>query len=635
MLQFIMKTYNYTFNNNNLTDLIDYSLFVNEKNILVQIFCGHEESTLELISNEIRNMLPQSFCIGTTTDGEISNETISTLKTVISISIFKDTIIKGHLIEGLDFFQNGIEMANTISQANTKLIITFTDGTNTNAEEYLKGIECYDKNLMICGGMAGDNGIFKKTHISYQGKIISEGAVAISLNSDILEVKNAHKFDWIPIGIEHTIDKMNGNRICSISGMSAQEFYKKYLGESFVQAEYPLIVQRNGINVARAVLTKYDDGSLGCGGNLYEGDIVKLGFANSEMLMQNPIEYIESINTFKAETFFIYSCMARRRYMQNLIKVETEPFAKIATTSGFFTYAEFFHNKDHNELLNQTLTLVSLTENLDIQKVRIKERSSLGYNQISFIKTTKSLTSLIQQSTKDYIEQSKKLQKEKNYSQSLLKSQKEFLRHAVHETNTPLSVIMSNIELFEMKHGKNEYLSNIEIALKNIYSIYDDLSYLVKKDHIKYPKHNIDFHDYLRSRIYFFEAYAKKKNSNIIFKNNEKIMNIYFNETKLQRIIDNNLSNAIKYSYENKDIYIRLTETNLEYTFIVSSHSNKILDQEKIFEEYYREEKTKEGFGLGLNLVKRICEEEDVEITLESNENITSFIYKFKKGNNL
>ncbi|NQY54521.1 MAG: sensor histidine kinase, partial [Campylobacteraceae bacterium] len=99
--------------------------------------------------------------------------------------------------------------------------------------------------------------------------------------------------------------------------------------------------------------------------------------------------------------------------------------------------------------------------------------------------------------------------------------------------------------------------------------------------------------------------------------------------------IDNNLSNAIKYSYENKDIYIRLTETNLEYTFIVSSHSNKILDQEKIFEEYYREEKTKEGFGLGLNLVKRICEEEDVEITLESNENITSFIYKFKKGNNL
>ena len=632
-----MKTYNYTFANNNLLNLIPYSKFIKEKNILIQIFCGHDGNTLELISNEIKKELPQAVCIGTTTDGEISNEIVSTLKTVICISIFKDTKIKGFLIKGLDAFNNGFKTAKEISTVNTKLIITFTDGTKTNAEEYLKGIESFNNELMVCGGMAGDNGVFEKTYISLNGEIISKGAVAVSLSSNILEVKNAHKFDWIPIGIEHRIDKMQGNKICVIDGMTAQEFYKKHLGEDFVQAEYPLIVNRNGIKVARAVLSKYDDGSLGCAGNLYEGDMVRLGFANSEMLMQNPIEYLENVNTFKAETFFIYSCMARRRYMQNLIRVETEPFSKIATTAGFFTYAEFYHNNGHNELLNQTLTIVSLTENLNIKTFnieKIKETKSLGYNQSSFIKTTKSLTSLIQQSTKDYIEQSKRLQEEKNYSQNLLKSQKQFLRYAVHETNTPLSVIMSNIELYEMQHGKNKYLANIEIALKNIVSIYDDLSYLVKKDHIQYKKHPQDLVDILRARIDFFQAFAKKKNSSFIFSSSSSFMLLNFNETKLQRIIDNNLTNAIKYSHENKDIKVSLLEKKNSYEFIISSSSSQILHKEKVFEEYYREEKTQEGFGLGLNLVKRICDEENVLIILESNENLTTFTYIFKKEKN-
>ena len=55
-----------------------------------------------------------------------------------------------------------------------------------------------------------------------------------------------------------------------------------------------------------------------------------------------------------------------------------------------------------------------------------------------------------------------------------------------------------------------------------------------------------------------------------------------------------------------------------------------IQEPKKIFEEYYREEKSKDGFGLGLNLVKRICKEEDVTIDVRSNIEKTSFEYIFK-----
>ncbi len=626
-----MKTFNFTYQNNSFKNIIDYSLFKNEENILIQIFSGQDHSTLEYIISLLSKNLPQAIIIGTTTDGEIKDKKVSTLKTVVSISVFESTFIKASIKKGLNSFQNGYDIAQELITSNTKLLITFTDGTSTNGEEFLKGITAFDNSIMVCGGMAGDNGVFKQTYISLGSKIIGCGAVAVSLNSDILQVSNDYKYDWSPIGIEHTIDKVIGNRIYEISGMKAIEFYEKYLGDSDSHTEFPLIVQRNGMSVARAVLTRYSDGSLGCGGNLYKGDKVKLGFANAEMIIKNPVKYLKNINNYPAETFFIYSCMARRRYMQNLIKVEIEPFAQIAPTAGFFTYAEFFHTNKRNELMNQTITLVGLTENPHSSKKVIEESSNIvNHNESSYAKTIQALTSLIQQSAKDQNEQSKVLEEQIKYSQNLLKNQKLFLRHAVHETNTPLSVIMSNIDLHEMEHEKSEYISNIEVAMKNIFSIYDDLSYLVKKDQVEYKIYSIDLIDFVRNRVYFFKNVANQVSSKFSFQTNNDEMSIKFSETKLQRIVDNTLTNAIKYTYKGKPINVKLEKINKTLKFSVSSNSKKIQHPEKIFEEYYREEKSKDGFGLGLNLVKRICDEEDVLIELVSDSKNTCFTYTFK-----
>jgi len=307
-----------------------------------------------------------------------------------------------------------------------------------------------------------------------------------------------------------------------------------------------------------------------------------------------------------------------------------KPFAELASTVGFYTYAEFYHQNKQNSLLNQTLTFVGLSEKYRVPKVISRRYKNQDEHNDSFTKTRRSLSNLINKSVEDYQEQSNKLLKEKDYSQNLLANQKQFLRHTVHETRTPLSVIMSNIELFELEHGENQYMTNIEIALKNLFTIYDDLSYLVKKDQIKYPKQKLDLADFLRSRIYFFDQIAKKVNSKLIFEKEDDDYFIYFNESKLQRIVDNSLTNAIKYTHENSGITLTLTKRGEMIFLCFSSHSRMIHFPEKIFEEYYREEKSQEGFGLGLNLVKRICDEEEVEVKVISNEENTSFTYQFK-----
>ncbi len=225
-----------------------------------------------------------------------------------------------------------------------------------------------------------------------------------------------------------------------------------------------------------------------------------------------------------------------------------------------------------------------------------------------------------------------KLTKEKEYSQALLKSQKRFLRYAVHETNTPLAVIMANIELYEMELGKHPALSNIEAATKNITGIYNDLSYLAKQNKIHYHKHPIDFSKFIQSRVHFFDIIAQQSGLKFKIIDLTSQVSIYFNETRLQRIIDNNITNAIKYTHEGEEVIVQLEEETQYVIFQISSHSITIEDPEHIFDAYYREDTSvKDGLGLGLNLVKRICTQENVNISVNSSPSMTTFTYYFTK----
>jgi len=628
-----MKTYNFCYETGSVQSIIDFSLFEAEKNVLVQLFCGQGKAVLQEIGDIILTQIPHAICIGTTTDGEIFGEAITTLRTVISISIFEQTFIKTAYANNEDSFQCGVNIASDLVSSNTKLLILFSDGTRMNAEEFLKGVESYNATIPICGGMAGDNGKFEQTYISSQKTLLGEGVVGVSLNSDVLHVATDYKFDWKPIGLKHTITKVTENRVYLIDGMKAAEFYDKYLGGNFSQTEFPLILEKHGVTMARAVIAKHDDGSLSYSGNFSEGDKVRIGFGDAESLMKDPIDVLENLHTINAETYYVFSCMARRRFMPFLIKLGIGSFSKTAATSGFFTYSEFYHQNGHNKLLNQTLTVVALSESSTNASVPLPSNKEEVKKNTPYSKSIESLTHLIEQSARDYDEQSKRLEKQRRYSNTLLASHKQFLRYTVHEMNTPLSVIMNNIELHEMEFGKSTYLENIEVAAKSIFSMYDDLSYLVKKDQINYVKRPIDLIDYIRCRIDFFAQVADKAKSMFLFETNCNEAMIFFNETKLQRIIDNNLTNAIKYTFENEKIVISIYKDADSCHFCIASHSRKIQKPEKIFEEFYREEEAQDGFGLGLNLVKRICKEENVKITLHSDEAITSFSYQFKIEN--
>ncbi len=595
--------------------------------ILIQLFCGSSKEKMQEILQRIQEQFPQAVCIATTTDGEIDNSKILVEECVLAISVFEKSVIKGAAVSGEDCYENGRSLAKTLLMDNSQLFILFTDGTTANGEDFLRGVQDTAPSVIIAGGMAGDNGQFVQTYVAYGTEILEKGAVGVSLNSDSLYVKNDFSFNWQPIGLEHTIERVENNRVYTIDGMSAVDFYAKYLGQDVVDKlpatgiEFPLIVEKNGYQIARAVLSKNSDNSLNFAGNLASGDKVKLGFGNAELILKESLRSLRHIHQHKVETFFIYSCMARRRYMPRFIEMEIQPFAQSAPTAGFFTYGEFFHKENKNELLNQSLTVVALSED-SMESMTSRKMPTLSREHNDYATTIQALTHLIKQSNQDYMMQAKKVEK-------LLESQRLFIRYAIHETNTPIAAIISNIELFEMKYGKNSFISNIEAATKNIFNISDDLSYLMKKNQTVEYRQEIALAHFIQSRLEFFRPLAEQSKLTFDFQYKAEEKSVWISETKLQRIIDNNLTNAIKYTRAKETIMIVLEG----YTLQFSSLSTHIQNPEKVFEAYYREVETQSGLGLGLSLVKQICKEEGIAISLESNSDKTTFTYCFKESN--
>jgi signal transduction histidine kinase len=220
------------------------------------------------------------------------------------------------------------------------------------------------------------------------------------------------------------------------------------------------------------------------------------------------------------------------------------------------------------------------------------------------------------------------LQRSNDYTKELLKQQDRFVNNAIHEINTPLTIIMMNIELHNLKMPKSAYLTKIEAAAKVLENIYEDLGYVVKKNHKPYPKEKLHMSQFLQERMAYFHDVAE--GNDVAFEAYVvPDVWIYFSPVELQRIVDNNLSNAIKYATNKSTIEVSLHVKSTEVEFKVTNMGKPIQKPEKLFERYYREDQVRGGFGLGLNIVKEICEANDVAIEVVSKEGKTSFIYTF------
>jgi len=398
-----MQSFNTQFSDkSSLEDFIISNAIDKSKNILVQIFSGvvDEKRSLDL-SSSIKKLLPNANIIGTTTSGEICSGKVYAKTVTISFTVFENTVVRSNFYSLDDSFKLE-DVENDLIRDDTKALIIFSDGLKSDAEKLLKDIYTFKQKIVIAGGRAGDNNEFKKTYIFDEKNYSEDGCVIATLSSQELIVNNDYILNWTPIGKDMTVTKAENNILYELDGMPILDVYRKYLGDDVIQnlpasaMEFPLIVKKDSIYVARDPIVKMEDDSLMFAGNFEEGDNVRFSFGNIEDISGDVGGYFTEFSKFPAESIFVYSCSARKALMGGKLNDELNMLESLASTAGFCTYGEYFHTSNIVELLNVTTTFLALSESPTVQKRVLKESKS---NDVDVVK--KALTHLVKVTTQE------------------------------------------------------------------------------------------------------------------------------------------------------------------------------------------------------------------------------------------
>ena len=193
-----------------------------------------------------------------------------------------------------------------------------------------------------------------------------------------------------------------------------------------------------------------------------------------------------------------------------------------------------------------------------------------------------------------------------------------FIKDTTHELNTPVTAIMTNIEMIDKESLDEKLLkkiNRIEIGAKTISNIYEDLTFVTLNNQIISNNENLNLSNILKQRVDFFNSIAGMKKVEFKLFIKEEVY-IVCDAKKISKLIDNLLSNAIKYNKINGTIKVVLTKNSL-----IVEDSGKGIDKEnlkRLFDRYSRFDKSVGGFGIGLNIVSLIAKEYNFKIDVES-----------------
>lgn len=220
----------------------------------------------------------------------------------------------------------------------------------------------------------------------------------------------------------------------------------------------------------------------------------------------------------------------------------------------------------------------------------------------------------------------------------------QFSSDASHELKTPLTIIRGEIEITLRKdRNSEEYKKSLQTCLDEVMIIQqtiDDLLFLSKNESIQMKEEDAYLDEITFDAVKELKPFAKIRDIDIKVQIDDIFQARGY--SKLLKIaIKNILKNAITYSHKGSLVEIRNSIENGD--FVVSIKDNGIGipkdEQKKIFEKFYRTDKSRNkesgGTGLGMSIVEKIMKLHNVSIDLESEEKVgTTVKFIFKKLEN-
>ncbi|SDG91522.1 FIST signal transduction protein [Winogradskyella thalassocola] len=351
---------------------------------LVLVFGNRYMLESPSIYEEIKALFPDGHIVFGSACAEISSSTVNEDSITITAMEFEKSqfVIKTSnvLDADLDSFKTGKELVQQFPAEGLKYVFVVSEGSFINGSQLTKGMSSSnDDNLLITGGLCGDDTRFEKTLASYNENPKEGEIVAIGFYGETLEVTFSIHGGWTPFGPERTVTKSEGNILFELDGQPALDLYKTYLGDKAKDLPgaallYPLNVKSDEEeqSIVRSILNiNEDDNSVILAGDIKENSKVQLMMTNvdnianaSERAAKQALEYRKN----KPEIAFLVSCIGRKLVLDQRVEEEIEEVIEVlgqgTTVSGFYSYGEIapFHGEIACQLHNQTMTITLISE---------------------------------------------------------------------------------------------------------------------------------------------------------------------------------------------------------------------------------------------------------------------------------
>ncbi len=187
-----------------------------------------------------------------------------------------------------------------------------------------------------------------------------------------------------------------------------------------------------------------------------------------------------------------------------------------------------------------------------------------------------------------------------------------FIEDTTHELNTPISAILMTIE--QLKGIDDKKLTRLKASAKRLSTMYNSLAHGLDSTTLSSKKDNINIAEILKKEIEQVEPIAV--GAKVKIESNLEDCQFKINKELLKRVIDNILSNAIKYSNPGGKVEVVLKGCILkikDYGIGIDKENLK-----EILKRYKRANKERGGFGIGLSIVAQICKENKIGFKIES-----------------